>query len=479
MALGRDVLNLVAGNGFAQVLQLVSLPLLTRYFEPREFGVYTLFVGVAAVVGVFGTLRYDAAIVLPRRPTVAVALSALVLRLTFIAAGVAALTATLIALYWGSGSPGLITWVFGLGIAWTLLVGGVQRIVAAWFSRERRFGHVGRMQLAFVALTLSAQVALAQGELDGASALIVGYLIGLTAAVLWYQRFVSSMWSHLFRCLSMRSRVRLAATRYSRFPKYMLPYGLSSTLRERLVHAVFGVFAGPAELGRFAMAQRLVAAPSMFLHGGIGPVLYAHASRVSRNRIGRDAAALIELAAVFLVLPFIALAFFASSLTEAVLGESWSGTGSYISILCAPYLALALTSWLDRLFDVYATQRLALMLDVFFTILLVLAVTAAAAWSGGTAAALTFSVVFTLYEMYWTAKCYISNKLHLRRLLRPIGVVLGAIIGSFGLMLTSAYMDSDLSRLVVVIVVYLVSIVAYLTAARGRRICRQIFSRVV
>src|SRR3712207_217880 len=115
--IGASILRLAAGNSAAQLLQLASLPLLTHFFEPYAFGVYTVFVGLAAIISVFAGLRYDAALALPRRAAGALALAALVLALSMVVAVIVGVATWIIAPRIPAESTSAAAWFCGLGLA--------------------------------------------------------------------------------------------------------------------------------------------------------------------------------------------------------------------------------------------------------------------------------------------------------------------------------------------------------------------------
>ena len=479
MSLGARIVRLTAGNGSAQVLQLVSLPLLSRLFEPGHFGAYVLFVGAAAVLSVFAGLRYEAAIILPRRENSAAALSALVLWLaatTAIAVGAGTLVVTLAS---ESGTARTTALVTGVGLLCVLPASALQRVFAGWLARASRFGAVGMMQFTAVAATLTLQVLLVNAGVPGFAALVAGHVGGQVLAALVFARGLGSAWRRLHLVLLRRRHLVAVAARYARFPKFMLPYGLSSALRERLVHFSVGAFAGSGALGQFAMAARVAGAPNSFLYQGVSPVMYAHAARASRPEVSRDGAAIMELLAMLLVPAFIFLAVDGPRWLDLLLGDSWSGTGRYVSLLAAPYLALALTSWLDRLFDVYRTQDRALLLDVAFTVTLVSTVSIAAARGGGHAAAATFAVVFTAYELVWTAITYRLHGLRLRMLRRPAALVVVLGSASAAVLAGLTAMMDPTPRAVLFFFLAGLSVLGYLRFGGGRHRIRMLFGAPV
>ena len=59
----RNVFLLAGGTASAQLLNIVFLPILTRLYDPSEFGVYSIFVAINAILTVITTLKYENAII--------------------------------------------------------------------------------------------------------------------------------------------------------------------------------------------------------------------------------------------------------------------------------------------------------------------------------------------------------------------------------------------------------------------------------
>jgi O-antigen/teichoic acid export membrane protein len=167
---------------------------------------------------------------------------------------------------------------------------------------------------------------------------------------------------------------------------------------------VLGLEAGAAVVGRFGLAYRVIFAPNSLIYSAVAPVFYGIASRGNRMAVGRFAAALVEAVFVVLVVPYVALALEAPSLTDAVLSEKWHHTGPYLQALAGPALMLAATCWLDRAFDSFRRQNVAFALEGSFTIAAVALVAVltrlidpvSVAWAFGLLASIYYWVYFLL-----------------------------------------------------------------------------------
>ncbi len=130
----RAILMLLAGGALAQALPLLLGPWLTRLYRPADFGVYHLFMAVAANLAVVACARYEFALPLAADEAQATALRTLCLR---VLAGVTALSA-LAALAWAAWAGAL--WPLALPVA----VGGLGGLSLATLNatRAQRFSRL-------------------------------------------------------------------------------------------------------------------------------------------------------------------------------------------------------------------------------------------------------------------------------------------------------------------------------------------------
>jgi lipopolysaccharide exporter len=386
-------------TALGQLIIVGSLPTYSLIFDPAVYGEYLVFVGAVGVLGVFAGVRYDSAIVLPRNARLAAGLFALVML-------IATLVAVLIA---------CITWLmpvpvpradfwlnaerhYGYGLAAATLVGALQRSLTSWCVRGRRFITIGSGQFVFCLMTVVTQLTFVK-LMDQRPALIWGYVCALG-----FQTIVLALpaWRPGHRVewsLPEWRQIRIAARRYRRFPTYMVGYALASSVSDRLVQIMLGIGAGADVVGRFGLAYRVMFAPNSLIYSAVSPVFFGIASRGTRLAVGRFAAALVELTFMALLVPYVAFAVEAPTLADGLLSEKWHGTGPYLQALCAPALLLAATCWLDRSFDSFNKQNVALRLEASFTVASVCLIAGVSRFLPPVAVAWMFGIAATVY--YW------------------------------------------------------------------------------
>lgn len=398
-----SVLSRVGGLGAltaaGQLLIIGSLPAYSNAFDPGTYGEYVIFVGVFAVVSVFAGVRYDSAIVLPRRDGVAALLSFLVLAIAAAICGlIVAATALTSALGLASQRWAVTASHFGYGLAAATAIGAMQRCLSGWCVRSRRFLSMGFGQFMFCLTSVVAQLSLAR-LVDQLHALIWGFVAALAVQTACIASFASPGRRMPATGAQLIRGMLLVARKYRRFPIYMVGYALASSVRDRLIQIALGIGAGAAVVGRFGLAYRVMFAPNTLVYSAISPVFFSIASRGSRLGVGRFAANLVEAAFVILVGPYVAFAVEAPALTDAVLSQRWHGTGPYLQALAGPALLLATTCWLDRAFDSFRRQSVAFSLEISFTVISVICVASLSRVVAPVSVAWVFGALALVY--YW------------------------------------------------------------------------------
>ena len=67
----RNVSKLTSGTTIALIIPVFLQPFLRRLFTPSEFGAFAIFLSIIEIIVSVGTLRYEMAIVLPRKDVLA------------------------------------------------------------------------------------------------------------------------------------------------------------------------------------------------------------------------------------------------------------------------------------------------------------------------------------------------------------------------------------------------------------------------
>lgn len=63
----RNVLTLMSGTALSQIIAILVLPILSRIYNPNDFGKLAIVMAISNIAGVVLALRYEMAIMLPKQ----------------------------------------------------------------------------------------------------------------------------------------------------------------------------------------------------------------------------------------------------------------------------------------------------------------------------------------------------------------------------------------------------------------------------
>lgn len=350
MSLHQRFAQLISAAALSQAIPLLMAPLLARYFGPQAVGQWALFAALAANLATVANLRYEYAVLLPRR----IGEAALLFELALWLAGLMGL----LSIAFGSGlillsrnmefsgrwselsalDPALLA----LGPVVTLV--GFQQAMMLWANRQGYFVLIGQARVLQQGGLAAVQcIAILMGWTT-AGALVFTQLLSSLLAPLWLQ------WSGL--CLRWRrSRTLVARQRHMRylrrmawkqrqFPLINSPHAFVNAMQETVVLACIAAWAGTVAAGYYAMMVRLVKAPASLIGGALSEVLLSTLAadwrdgQSLRPHLARSLWGLAWLALLGMLL----LMFTGPTLFAKLLGEDWKESGE-LARWFAPYVA--------------------------------------------------------------------------------------------------------------------------------------------
>ena len=61
-----SVITIAGGTGFAQIIGVLFTPIITRIYDPADFGTLTLILSVVGILSTLSSLRYESAITIEK-----------------------------------------------------------------------------------------------------------------------------------------------------------------------------------------------------------------------------------------------------------------------------------------------------------------------------------------------------------------------------------------------------------------------------
>jgi O-antigen/teichoic acid export membrane protein len=330
------------GNLAAQGILFASAPIITRLYQPDNFGLMTLIASVTGLCALIVSLRFDQSIVLPKSEKDAVNLVALCL---ISAASITGLLC-LIALLAQSWLPEIIE-EYGLaGLVWFIPLGalfiGLNNIFTHWQARHKNFSLISASRVA--SPTAAAVLKIAMGMLAGSSAfwLIFGNVFGFAvgASMLGFFFFRKNFADFKSR-VEMQS-IKVLAGRYREFPKFGVWTGLLNNISQNVPIFLFGYYFSNEVVGFYGLANSVLKRPIMLISQSLTTVFLQKAAESYAD--GKDVNEWLKKTtfglAVVGLLPFGILLFAGDDLFRIIFGKEWSESGYYVQIL-TPWLYMA------------------------------------------------------------------------------------------------------------------------------------------
>jgi O-antigen/teichoic acid export membrane protein len=170
-----NVAKLVGGTSAGHAITLVSLPILTRLYDPGQYGLATLFYSIAAISTVVATCRYEQAITIPRTDRAALQVTVAALICLGITVAIAAACFPLLRRLLDPERRygGRLELLFLL----VMLLLSLFNIARNWAVRRQAFGQIARMRVSQSLAGAGTQIAFGIANF-GVIGLVTGQLVG-------------------------------------------------------------------------------------------------------------------------------------------------------------------------------------------------------------------------------------------------------------------------------------------------------------
>lgn len=374
---------MLRANVIAQIVVLLSTPILSRLYSPEVFGQFAFFSAATALAVSVATFRFDWSI--PNARTVGAAAALMRIGIMCILGTSLALITflgfSIISGYELFPESGIGHTIFLLPLA--MISSSLIELFNGWYVRVGNLETVGRVKIVHslsntVLSVLGGLAKLGTAGMIGAS--IVSACVGVTMF------FVQT--ARIHRDIARAGKRRMAAT-FRRFRReaalstaVSLTNALSATASIFLIAAFFTL----QELGWYALMQRLALLPVGLISASIGASFWATAAVLARQgafvelrslhlrTTKRLSLAIIPIAIGCAAAPFVIGPLFGS--------DEWTPAGYVLLAMAPQIIGTAVFAPTNHLI-VYGKQSYQLASDIFAMLLTVMSVYVAAQWNLG------------------------------------------------------------------------------------------------
>lgn len=327
---------LSSGTAIAQGIAFGFLPVLTRLYAPEDFGVLSLYLSIVGICNIFGSMRYEAMIILPRADRDAAQLVRLVFLISITAAGfffvIVLFFREQIAVFFGN--PDVAPWLFFIPVS--IFFYSNCQALRYWAMRLQKFGLVSQGLIVKTTVNyLSATgIKFAGIPLQNGGGLVIGTLLSNIVNYFWLFLVCSKKDSISLKNKDKKRLVGMAKNYRPMAVILTVSHGIA-TLNAHVPVFMVSSFFGSAVLGMFSISERIASAPSQLIANAIGDV-YRQRAAVLFNEKGHFERLMIKtlvMTSILAIVPYSMGVIFAPDIFKMVLGPEWEEAGRYASIV--------------------------------------------------------------------------------------------------------------------------------------------------
>ena len=350
----RNVLTLMTGTTIAQAIPIAISPILTRIYTPEDFGVFALYMSLLMIFGNLAAGRYEMAILLPKNNTDAKHIVVVAIILSFITS---LIFFFLIVLFHKQimgvlDNNNISIWLYLLPL--NIFLFSVASILYYWYNRKKEYKTLANNQI--LKSSVQGIVNLLVGYFGKITAgLIFGTLLGTFISVIYlFQKVKNDFDKFIFS----KYRAILLLNKYQKFPKFLILSNFLESLSTQLPILLISSFFGITIVGFYALSQRIVKIPLMFMGSSISSVFRQKASKLLVTTGSCRVLYLNTLKKLFILgtIPFITFYFIAPDMFRIIFGEEWKVTGEYAQLL-TPLFYLEFIIYPLRIMFIVAEQQ--------------------------------------------------------------------------------------------------------------------------
>ncbi|MEI7595031.1 MAG: oligosaccharide flippase family protein [Bacteroidota bacterium] len=333
----KNTTTLMLGTILAQLIPILLQPILRRIFSPEEFGAFSVYQSLIGIFTMFVTLRYDLAIVLPKKEKTAA-------NLLFLSFGLNLIISTIlffVLLIFGDPIAILLDFpsshrVFMYFVPLGVFMFCFYQSINYWLIRKKAFVASAANKVSRRAAEGIIQTGSGFAKISGG--LIIGDLFGnlINCSV--------GIWQMLRQGYKQKfiSRVQLnyVAKKYIEFPKYNLLPTLLSACGSLIPILFINKFYNAQTVGFFDLSRQMLSIPFALVSMSIAQVLLQRLTEKKNQlqSIKKDLTSVFWFLGTIVIIELIVILFWGPFLFGLFFGKIWNTSGTYSQIMVFSYV---------------------------------------------------------------------------------------------------------------------------------------------
>ncbi|MFA0075118.1 lipopolysaccharide biosynthesis protein [Vibrio cyclitrophicus] len=361
----KGMITLFVGAGFARIIGLVSIPILSRIYSPESYGVLAIYVSLVSVLAPIMTLRYVQAIPLPKRDLMAFNLLSVCFKLIILFS----LILILILYIWGEtilmrfNMEALIPWqwLIVLGVFGTALY----ELLSSWATRKRQYKVIAKTQITQSLIGNLIKISLGLLAFKS-SGMLIGQLVSQSAGVTSIIKHCREDFKLYLTKVSL-TKEKLVAKYYQDFVWFRLPSQFLMVISTQAPVIMMASLFDTNSVGQYGLAKMVLMVPSALIGQAVSRAFYAEIARIGKSDFKKIKIITWDVQKKLIMVGapiMIIFSTFAPWFFVVFFGNEWVVAGEYARIL-SPYILLILISTpLIQVLNIVGSQSVFLMINI-------------------------------------------------------------------------------------------------------------------
>ncbi len=365
-------MTLMSGTMISQVIALFLSPILTRIYTPEDYGLLGVYASVVSIISVIGSLKYDAALLLPKKDTNALKLYQICYRILLVLVSVIFL---LLILFYNQ----FLEFLNASSLGVFILLSGVSILFLGSFHINNNLLNRFKRYRGLAVTKVSRTTGTSFGQLGfgimgvGFTGLIFGRLVG-EGLGMFFSRFYlakTPRFKNAKNDISESDSYLELAKRYKDFPKITAPHALTNASASSLPTLILITFFNSSVVGWFNQCIKVIFLPITLISASTYQVFSQkvtelHNDDKSVRKVTTDT---LKKLALIGALPFSFLLFFAPDAFAFVFSEQWRVAGEFAQLLVPNFFMVFIVSPLAYLPILFGQQAKSFKIEIIYLVL--------------------------------------------------------------------------------------------------------------
>ncbi|MCT4665861.1 MAG: oligosaccharide flippase family protein [Flavobacteriales bacterium] len=358
----RNALTLSIGTVISQLVLLIFSPILLRVFSPEQFGFYNSFLGIANILGVIYSFKYEYAFFVEKEEEKRQD----IFKLSFILSAFSFLITFILIIVFGDWFAE--SYGYSKGILFLVPFGGIilayESIFRLYLNYYQHYKAISMARF-FRAISFVLFSFIIGYLTDWLFGLALAEIIGFSALIIWASKYVK-----LSNFKVNPYSLKAVASRYIDFPKFQAFAGVVEKLSVFAPVFFLTAYYSLDISGQFSAAFKIIAAPIGVITVAFGDVYREKASKMlletgsCRDLLVQTSKKLL----LFSIIPILILFFFSPFIFSFFFGKEWVIAGEMVQLLSLMFIFQIATSPISSTIIFAEKQKYDLIIQIVLCI---------------------------------------------------------------------------------------------------------------